>query len=102
MCCRCAKSFHFSVITIQVCVRDFESVLYRAEGLPIPTVQWYKDDRAVKIRAELYEQSYHFPTNYPHKTTYTCVSKNKTGGLIRTTKANLTVIAQRKYKEFVA
>ena len=80
----------------RVCVRDFESVLCRAEGLPIPTVQWYKGDKTVQIRAEQYEQSYHIPTNYPHNTTYTCVAKNKAGGLIRTTKANLTVIAQRK------
>jgi len=80
----------------RICAGDFGSVLCRAEGLPIPTVQWYKGDKTVQIRAEEYEQSYHIPTNYPHDTTYTCVAKNKAGGLIRTTKVNFKVNVRRK------
>jgi len=80
----------------RVCIGDFVPILCRAEGLPIPEVQWLQAKKAVKIKAELSEQIYHIPTFTSHNTTYTCVAQNKAGGEIQTSKATLTVIVQRK------
>ena len=71
-------------------------LLCNAKGLPIPTVQWFLGDKAIKGFTELYEQAYYVPTTSPHKTVYTCVSKNKAGGEIRTVKSNVTVTVQCK------
>ena len=67
-----------------------------AVGLPIPKVQWFLDDKAIRATAVRSEQVYYVPTTYPHTKVYTCVSTNKAGGEIRTVKANLTVIVQCK------
>ena len=73
-------------------------LLCDAEGLPTPTVQWYKGNRAI---GDLSEKIYYVPTTTPHTTVYTCVSRNKAGGEIRTVKMNITVIVQCKRLKFL-
>jgi len=77
-------------------VGDFVLLLCSAKGLPIPTVQWFLGDKAIKAFAALSEQVYYVPTTFPHTTEYTCVARNKAGSEIRTSKANITIIVQRK------
>ncbi|XP_065905710.1 cell adhesion molecule DSCAM-like [Dysidea avara] len=70
------------------------TIICKAEGLPTPTVQWYKNDKAVKKVANIPFQALDVPTTTPHATVYTCVSTNNAGGVIRTTKANISVAIQ--------
>ena len=81
----------------RVCIGDFVPLLCKAKGVPTPTVQWYEGEVAVKDNADSSDQVYYVPTDSPHTTTYTCLSKNNAGGVIRTVKANITVIVQREY-----
>ena len=80
----------------RVGIGDFVLFLCSAKGVPTPTVQWFLGDKAIKEFAALSVQVYYVPTTSPHTTVYTCVSRNTVGGEIRTVKANITVIVQRK------
>ena len=79
-----------------VFVGEFVPLLCKANGLPAPTVQWFKGDQPVEHVPELYDQVYYVPTKSPHTTVYTCVSKNNAGGATQITKANITVTVHRK------
>jgi len=79
-----------------VFVDEFVPLLCKANGLPAPTVQWFKGGQPVEHVPEFYDQVYYVPTNSPHVSVYTCVSKNRAGGDTRTVKASVTVIVQRK------
>ena len=81
-------------------VGDFLLLLCNAEGLPTPTVQWYKGDDAIGDH-DLSEKIYYVPTTTPHTTVYTCVSRNKAGGKTRTVNANITIIVQRKSYRYI-
>jgi len=61
-----------------------------AEGLPTPTVQWYKDDQSIKDTANVSMQDLNVPTTFPHTALYTCVARN----YLNSTKENFTVIVQ--------
>ena len=79
----------------KVDVGDFLLLLCNANGLPSPTVQWYQGKNPIGARA-LTEKIHYVPTTSPHTTVYTCVSTNNAGGELRTVKADITVIVQRK------
>ena len=63
----------------------------RANGKPIPTVQWYKDNVAINPVATLFQQVFLIPTDTPHTTVYTCVGRNYAGGKKNMESANITV-----------
>jgi len=75
-------------------VGDFLLLLCNAEGLPRPTVQWYKDKNAIGV---ISDKIYYVPTTSPHTTVYTCFSRNNACGKIHTVEAKITVIVQCKY-----
>ena len=62
-----------------------------AEGLPVPTIQWYKNNIPISQQSsELYLVS----TDSPGTTVYTCVGKNNAGNMENTASANITVIVK--------
>jgi len=77
----------------EIDVDDYLLLLCSANGLPSPTVQWYKGHNPI---GALNEKIYSVPTTSPHTTVYTCVSRNKAGGEIHTVKANITVVVRGK------
>jgi len=73
------------------------TLLCKAEGLPTPTVQWFKNNKAVKKASNIQLQAFNVPTTSPHSTVYTCVSTNNAGGIMHTTKKNISVTVQGIY-----
>jgi len=55
-------------------VGDQASLWCRGEGLPTPTVQWYKNNEMVYPSANLLLQVLYIPTDSLHITLYTCVA----------------------------
>ena len=72
-------------------VGDQASLWCRAQGLPTPTVQWYKDYKAIYDSADLLLQVLYIPTNAPHTTVYTCVARNNAGQMNQTTNSTILV-----------
>ena len=64
----------------------------KAEGLPTPTLQWYKDTKECTAGISLLVLN--VPTDTPHTAVYTCVSRNRAGGQMQVTKTDITVIVQ--------
>ena len=71
-------------------VGDQASLWCRAQGLPAPTVHWYKDNVAISHSADLLLQVLYIPTKAPHTTVYTCIARNTAGEVNQTT--NTTVL----------
>ena len=71
-------------------------ILYcTAEGFPIPTIQWYKNNVPILQKPP---QSYlAASTNTPGTTVYTCEGKNNAGNMKNTANANITVIVKSMY-----
>ena len=67
-----------------------------AIGKPIPRVQWYKGNTAVKPNSSLLEQTFIIPTNMPHTTVYTCKGTNYIENVKYTRSASITVIVKGK------
>ena len=65
-----------------------------AEGLPIPTVQWYGDGVPVHPLQELYQQIFLVPTDTPRTTVYTCIGKNRAKDVEHVAQANVTVVVE--------
>ena len=72
------------------------TLLCRASGKPIPTVQWHKHNVAANPVATLFQQSFLIPTDMPHTTVYTCVGRNYAGGKKHMKSANITVTVKGK------
>ena len=62
-----------------------------AEGLPIPTIQWYKNNVVIPGESS---RSYLAPTYYIGSTVYTCEGKNNAGNMENIGRANITVIVE--------
>ena len=71
------------------------SLYCTAQGLPNPTVQWYKGSQPVILKANALLQLLNVPTQSPHTTVYTCIGRNRIG----TTPANVTVIVEGTHAE---
>jgi len=67
-----------------------------ADGLPLPTVQWYGDGVPVHPLEELYQQIYLVPTDSPHATVYTCIGRNRVKDIVYVAQANVTVVVEGK------
>jgi len=80
--------------SLTVGVGDQVSIWCRAEGLPTPTVQWYKNDEIVIPDADMTLQVMDVPTNSLHNTVYTCVAKNSAGNMNHTMKIHTSVSVQ--------
>lgn len=64
-----------------------------AKGLPLPTIQWYKNYVPItQESSELYLTS----TDVPGITVYTCEGKNNAGNKENIAKANVTIIVKSK------
>ena len=59
-----------------------------AEGLPIPTIQWYKNDVPVSQQSSPF---YLVSTDFPSTTVYTCEGKNKAGSRENIANATITI-----------
>ena len=71
------------------------AVLYcSAEGRPIPTVQWFKNNIAVTPFASLYQQTFFVPNNTPRTTVYTCKANNYFGNRKCMRSASVTVVVE--------
>ena len=66
------------------------TITCKAEGLPTPTVQWYKNDTVIKDSANVSVQELNVITTFPHTAVYTCVARN----YLNTTNENVTVTVQ--------
>ena len=65
-----------------------------AEGFPVPTIQWYKNDIPIpQESSELYLAS----TDVPGTTIYSCKGKNNAGNMDNTASANITVTVKSMY-----
>ena len=64
-----------------------------AEGRPIPTIQWYKNNVLIP---EQTSQLYLVPTDSPHTTKYTCEGTNNAGNIKNTARASITVMVESK------
>ena len=80
--------------SLTVDVGDLVSIWCRAEGLPVPTVQWYKNNEVVNPNADMTLQVMDVPTNSLHNTVYTCVAKNSAGNMNHTVKIETYVSVQ--------
>ena len=67
-----------------------------AEGLPIPTVQWYSNDVPLHPLQQPYQQLYLVPTDSPHTTVYKCVGRNNIRGVDRFSQAKVKVVVESK------
>ena len=61
----------------------------KAEGKPIPTIQWRVNNVLIP---RLPSQVYLASTNIPSTTVYTCEGKNNAGNMENTAHASITVI----------
>ena len=62
-----------------------------AEGFPVPTIQWYKNNIPIpQESSELYLAS----TDVPGTTTYSCKGNNNAGNLENTASANIAVMVK--------
>ena len=65
-----------------------------AEGFPVPTIQWYKNDILIpQESSKLYLAS----TDVPGSTLYSCKGKNNAGNIVNTASANITVTVESMY-----
>ena len=65
-----------------------------AEGFPVPTIQWYKNDIPIpQESSELYLAS----TDTPGTTMYSCEGSNNAGNMENTANANITVTVKSMY-----
>jgi len=87
--------------SLTVDVGDLVSIWCMAKGLPIPTVQWYKNNEVVNPNADMTLQVMDVPTNSLHNTVYTCVAKNSAGNMNHTLKVDISVSVQSNAKMFV-
>ena len=82
-------------------VGDQVSIWCRAEGLPTPTVQWYKNGEVVNPNADMILQVMDVPTNSLHNTVYTCVARNSAGNMNHTMKVDTSVSVQSNTSMFM-
>ena len=64
-----------------------------AEGLPLPTIQWYRNNVPIPQQSS---PLYLVSTDYPSVTVYACEAKNNAGSMENIVNANITVIAKSK------
>ena len=64
-----------------------------AEGYPVPTIQWYKNDIPIPQESS---RLYLVYTDVPSTAVYTCEGKNNAGKVENTVHANITVIVKSK------
>ena len=64
-----------------------------AEGYPVPTIQWYKNDIPIPQESS---RLYLADTDVPGTAVYTCEGKNSAGKVENTVRANITVIVKSK------
>ena len=65
-----------------------------AEGFPVPTIQWYKNDIPIpQESSELYLAS----TDTPSTAMYSCEGRNNAGNMENTASANITVTVKSMY-----
>ncbi|XP_065904619.1 basement membrane-specific heparan sulfate proteoglycan core protein-like isoform X2 [Dysidea avara] len=76
----------YSPHTVSVGTRVFLYCI--AEGRPIPTIKWYKNNFLIP---EQTSQLYLVPTDSPHSTKYTCEGINNAGNVKNTASASVTV-----------
>ena len=60
-----------------------------AEGFPIPTIRWYKNNVLIPRQPSPF---YLVSTNVPLTTVYTCEGRNYAGNMRNIARANITVI----------
>ena len=60
----------------------------KAEGYPIPTVQWYENNASIPQQTS---QTYIVSTDTSGTTVYTCEGKNNAGGMQNIAHASITV-----------
>jgi len=66
----------------------------RADGKPIPTVQWFSGRREANDIAQLFQQLYLVPTNIPGTRVYTCKGSNNAGNIKQSAKKSITVVVE--------
>jgi len=62
-----------------------------AEGRPIPTIKWYKNNTAIPQQLG---PLYPVPTDSPHTTKYTCEGTNYAGNMKNTASASVIVVVE--------
>ena len=60
-----------------------------AEGFPIPTIRWYKNNVLIPRQSSPF---YLVSTNVPLTTVYTCEGRNNAGNMRNIARANITII----------
>ena len=60
-----------------------------AEGFPIPTIRWYKDNVLIP---QQFSPFYLVSTNVPLTTVYTCEGRNNAGNMRNIARTNITII----------
>ena len=101
-CVYCRHSGHATVTTCCLChVGTHVTLWCIARGLSSPRIQWFQNNKPVRHYAEPYVQSFVVPTNYSHRTTYTCFGRNFTENMDCPRK-NITVIVQGIHIVYIA
>jgi len=75
-----------SPLVVSVGTRFF--LYYIAEGHPVPTIKWYKNNTGIPQQTS---QLYLVPTDSPHTTKYTCEGANNAGNMKNTAQATVVV-----------
>jgi len=82
-----------AVSNYTVDVRSFTFIFCRADGVPIPLVQWYTNGAPVIPVSQQVQQFITVPTTHAHVAVYTCKASNT----IDSKESSITVIVKGRY-----
>jgi len=78
-------------------VRSFSFIFCKADGVPIPDVEWFTSGASVLRLSQRVQQYITVSTAHAHVAVYTCRASNTIAGKKSVIEKNITVIVQGMY-----